>query len=60
MLDKKMTKGIEVINCVFDFTDSPYDVAIKMYIVDESSLLSRLKGWWIGMRLRKYINKIGK
>ena len=46
--------GIEIINCVFDFTDSPYDTAIKIYIVDESSLLSRLKGWWIGWRLRRY------
>ena len=49
--------GIEIINCVFDFTGSPYDVAIKIYIVDEGGLLSRLKGWWIGMRLRKYIEQ---
>lgn len=48
-------RNLEIINCVFDFTDSPDNVAIKMYIVDESSLLSRLKGWWIGWRLKRYI-----
>ena len=47
--------SLEIINCTFDFTDSPYDTAIKIYLVDESSLLSRLKGWWIHWRLRKYI-----
>ena len=48
--------GLEIINCTFDFTDSPYDVAIKIYIVDEGSFLSRLKGWWIRWRLRKHID----
>ena len=33
---------------------SLYDVAIKIYIVDKGSLLSRLRGWWIGRRLRRY------
>ena len=52
--------GIEIINCIFDFTDSPYDTAIKIYIVDESSLLSRLKGWWMRWKLRKHIDNNGK
>ena len=49
-------KNFEIINCVFDFTDSPYDVAIKIYCVDKSSFLSRLKGWWLDFRFtRKYL-----
>ena len=36
---------MEIRNCTFDFTDSPYDTAIKILNVDKSSLLSRLRCW---------------
>jgi len=46
---------MEIRNCTFDFTDSPDDTAIKMYIVDKSSLLSRLRCWRHIRRLKKEI-----
>ena len=53
-----MVAGFEIINCTFDFTDSPDDIAIKIYLVDESSLLSRLKGWYISYKAkRKYCKR---
>lgn len=51
----------EIRNCHFDFTNSPDNVAIKIYIVDKNSLLSRLKGWWIGKVFRyKYMRHKNK
>ena len=44
---------MEIRNCTFDFTDSPYDTAIKMYVVDKSSLRSRLRCWWHIRRFKR-------
>ena len=45
-------------NCIFDFTDKPYDTAIKIYCPHDPNLLQRLKCWWIDKLFRhKYMRR---